>query len=84
MDGENVVREVVVSEGGVLHKATYFVENGIVHARIDEKTLLVQAGRTGAEDIVRALLVEHLTEQRLRRSTKEAWARLIEQRPRGK
>jgi hypothetical protein len=58
MQEESIVREIEISDGRQIHKASYFVESGVLHARIGEKTvsLAVFGGETSDEAVRRLLL----------------------------
>ncbi|MBW4653415.1 MAG: hypothetical protein KME20_10340 [Kaiparowitsia implicata GSE-PSE-MK54-09C] len=61
---ECLVQTVEVTHGSEFHRAAFYVENCVIHARIDHRNLLSPLGNVPAADTVRALLTEHLTQRR--------------------
>ena len=59
-DRQSVVLDVDVEHEGQTHRATYFVENDVVHARVGGKVLLSPLGGGDAQEKVRTLLLGHL------------------------
>jgi hypothetical protein len=60
MLAEHRIFETQVIHEGQVHKASYFVENGIIHASIDGQTTRAPVGRGPAEAIVKAVLLGKL------------------------
>lgn len=60
---ENVVLEVAVTHEGAEHKASYFIENGVIHANINGKNLRLPHGHVPVEQTVRAVLIGMLERQ---------------------
>jgi hypothetical protein len=58
---------------GEAHRATYFVENGMVHAEIGGRTMLAPAIAQAPADVVRTLLVGTLEQQRRRLRLVSSW-----------
>lgn len=57
----SVVLDVTVEHEGQIHEATYYVEHGVIHARIGDRVLLAPVvGEEDVEEIVRSLLRGHL------------------------
>ena len=59
-DRQSVVLDLDVEHEGQTHRATYFVENDVVHARVGGKVLLSPLGGGDAQEKVRTLLLGHL------------------------
>ncbi|MHA6692729.1 hypothetical protein [Devosia sp. A449] len=57
MQEEHIVRDLEVLDGSRTIKATYFVETGTIHARIDGRTLMLSVGVDTPEDTVRRLVL---------------------------
>jgi hypothetical protein len=60
MDLEGSVHAVSVQHGGIAHHASFFVEDGTIHATVDGRTVLLPLGHLSAADSVRALLLARL------------------------
>jgi hypothetical protein len=58
---------------GQSHSATYFVEDGMVHAEICGRTMLAPANAQAPEDVVRTLVVGKLEQQQRRRRLLSTW-----------
>lgn len=56
----SIVRDITVEFEGVEHKASYFVEHGIVHAHVGGRIVPTQLGERDAAELVRSLLLGHL------------------------
>ena len=61
---ECLVQIVEVAFDGTLHRASFFVEDGIVHALFGGRTMGFPIGTITAADTVKALLVQNLTQQK--------------------
>jgi hypothetical protein len=70
---ECLVQTVEVRHARDVHCATFYVENGIIHARIGDHTLLSPLGDVPAADTVRALLTEHLAQRSRVTNQAERW-----------
>lgn len=64
MIAENVVREVAVFHEGVEQKASYFVENDIIHANFHGKNMRLPRSRVPVEEMVKAVLIGMLVIRR--------------------
>lgn len=73
MRDENVVRDLIVSDGADSLKATYFIEQGIVHASIDGRTFLLPVGDAPSEESLRRLLVGQLRTRAWRERMSTFW-----------
>ena len=56
----SIVLDVQVEHEGDTHVASYFVEHGVVQARIGARVLLVPLLDGDADEMVKVLLREHL------------------------
>ncbi|MHA6693001.1 hypothetical protein [Devosia sp. A449] len=57
MQDEHIVRDLQVVDGGQTIKATYFIEAGTIHARIEGRSLVLPVGADTSEDTVRRLVL---------------------------
>lgn len=57
---QSVVLDVDVEHEGQTHRATYFVEGDVVHARVGGRVLASRLGGSDAQEKVRTLLMGHL------------------------
>jgi hypothetical protein len=73
MEQECLVQTVEITYASDVHCASFYVENGIIHAQIDDHTLLSPLGNVPAADTVRALLTEHLVQQRRVTNQAKRW-----------
>ena len=55
---------------GQVHKASYFVENGTIHANIDGQFTLLPVGRGPAETVVKSALLGKLGHDSRQRTIK--------------
>lgn len=60
---QSIVQTVEVAHGGDIHSANYFVEQGIIHARIGERILLSPVGKARPSETVKALLSGYLQQR---------------------
>lgn len=56
MQTEHIVIKTSIVQDGKEHSASYFVENGQIHAHVDGRTLLLPIGRVPPDETVRAVL----------------------------
>lgn len=56
MHTEHVVFEIKIEQDGERHTATYFVENGTIHAHIAGRTFLFPIGGKPPEEVLRKML----------------------------
>lgn len=75
MQEESIVRELEVSDGSQAHKATYYVENSVLHARIGEKMISLTIAGEASDEAVRRLLVGHMQTKAWRQRFAEKWRR---------
>lgn len=73
MEQKSQVLEVEVEHQGEIHRASYFVEGEVVHARIGGKVLRSPLGGGDAAEKVRALLTGHLLLQSRKARNAEIW-----------
>ena len=53
MQEESIVRDIEISDGRQVHKASYYVENGMLHARIGGKMISLGTGAETARVVER-------------------------------
>ncbi|WP_332700541.1 hypothetical protein [Devosia sp.] len=70
---ECLVQTVEVTHDGKIHRASYYVENNVIHARMDGHMMLSPLGNASAADTVKALLTEHLIQRRRVMSQAKRW-----------
>lgn len=73
MRQESVVQEVAIVDGGEIHKASYFVENGILHANVGGKIIRLHVDADQSEETVRRLLLGHVQTKAWRQRMAERW-----------
>lgn len=73
MSTEHVVLETQIEFAGAIHKAAYFVENGVIHADIDGKTMLLPVGQIPPDQTVQSMLRGHLFRLGTRSKRVAAW-----------
>lgn len=73
MEQKSQVLEVEVEHQGQIHRASYFVEGDVVHARIGGKVLRSPLGSGNAADTVRTLLAGHLLLQTRKTQNAKLW-----------
>ena len=71
---QSVVLEVEVEFEGQTHRATYFVEGDVVHARVGGRVLVSPLGGGDAEAKVRTLLLGHLQLETRKTRQSARWA----------
>ncbi|MCR6671999.1 hypothetical protein [Devosia ginsengisoli] len=74
MQEKSIVRELEVSDGLEAHKASYYVENGVLHAWIGEKMISLTMGVDASDEAVRRLLVGHIQTKAWRQRFADRWA----------
>lgn len=79
---ESIVLEARVEQDSQVHTATYFVEHGVVHARIGDRVRLVPLLGGDADEIVSAFLRSNLAtvarescQSIVRQHSTQAWSR---------
>lgn len=60
MQQQSIVLEAEVRHGGQTHKAAYFVEGDVIHARVGGRVLVAPLAGGDADERVRSLLLGHL------------------------
>ena len=75
MRDENVVRDLVVSDGPDRIRATYFIEQGILHASIEGRTFLLPVGSAPSDESLRQLLIGQLRMRAWRERMTRFWRR---------
>jgi hypothetical protein len=63
MEQYSQVLEVQIKHDGTAHRASYFVEEGTIHARIGERMMTVPLGPRPAADSVKTMLSGYLAQQ---------------------
>ena len=71
---ECLVQTVEVDFDGNIHSASFFVENGIIHALICGCTMLFPLGNMSAAETVKALLTQKVFQRQRAASQAEHWA----------
>ena len=70
----SIVLEVMVERDGRPYVAPYFVEHGVIHAKIGDRVLLAPLVGGTADEMVRALLCGHLDRlSRMSTLAQRAW-----------
>ncbi|MBE7734426.1 hypothetical protein [Devosia faecipullorum] len=73
MDQENVVQDVSVEIDGQIHTASYFVENGTIHANLGNQTYLLPIGPVPANEAVKSLIAGTLRRRGFRATLARKW-----------
>ncbi|QDZ11590.1 hypothetical protein [Devosia ginsengisoli] len=73
MQEESIVRDIEISDGRQVHKASYYVENGMLHARIGGKMISLVTGAETSDEAVRRLLSGHIQTKAWRQRLAERW-----------
>lgn len=73
MQEESIVREVEVSDGSQTHNARYYVERGVLHARIGDRMISLAVGTQTSDEAVRRLLAGHIQTRAWRRRLAARW-----------
>ena len=69
----SLVRDIEIEHEGVSHRATYFIEHGIIHARIGERLLSVPLSIGDPDATVANLLRGHLAQSARRERQASRW-----------
>ena len=72
---ESIVRDIEISVGQQVHKASYFVELGVLHANIGDKVIRLSVGTDTSDEAVRRLLIGHIQTKEWRRRMSEKWTK---------
>lgn len=75
MRQENVVQEVAIVDGGKTHKASYFVEYGILHANLGGRIVRLSIDTDQSEETVRRLLLGHIQTKAWKQRMAERWTK---------
>lgn len=75
MQQESIVREVAIVDAGEVHRASYFVENGTLHAHVGGRVIRLSIGADHSELTVRRLLAGHVQIKDWKRKMAERWAK---------
>ena len=78
MQEESIVREIEITDGNQVHKASYFVEFDVLHASIGDKVISLAMGVEKSEEAVRRLLVGHTQTKAWRERMAETWRRRLD------
>ena len=71
---ESIVLEARVERDGRLYAAPYFIEHGVIHAKIGSRVLLAPLVGGNADEMVQALLRGHLDRlSRMSALTQRVW-----------
>ena len=73
MQEEGIIREIEISDGSKTHKASYFVEHGVLHASVGDKVVRLAVGAHASEEAVRRLLLGHIQTKAWRQRMAERW-----------
>lgn len=73
MNSQLSVQVLDVPYRGQAHRTSYFVENGIIYAKIGDRTVLTPASIQSPEEIVRNLVIGKVEQQRRRLKLRSAW-----------
>jgi hypothetical protein len=63
MERQSQVLEVQVEHEGSVHRVSYFVENGTIHANIGGRLLAIPTGPRSASDTVKSLMFGYLSQR---------------------
>lgn len=63
MERQSQVLETQVEHDGSVHRVSYFIENGTIHASIGGRLLAVPTGPRSASDTVKSLLFGYLMQR---------------------
>jgi len=77
VDQENVVSTVEGVIDGVTHKASYFIDQSVIHAVINGKNYRSPIGPAGANATVKALLNAMVSEQNRKLNAALGWRRVL-------
>ena len=72
---ESIVRDIDLSDGEQVYRASYFIEFGVLHANIGGKVIRISAGTDPSDEAVRRLLLGHIQTRAGRRRMSEKWTK---------
>lgn len=75
MAREGLVQDVAVQLDGQTYQASYFVENGTIHAQLQDQTYLLPLGGEAAAQMVKSLLLEKVRRKGFRQALARKWFR---------
>lgn len=85
MHEESRVHKVEVTEQGTVYRADYYIENGIIVANLNGKTIRVPIGLTDPHKTVRALLAAHVQRGARLSNQRDEWtSEEVDVSPRGR
>lgn len=73
MEPQSQVFDIVVDVDGEAHKATYYVENNVIHAMINGRVMVSPVGVVPAAETVKSLLMGQLLQNRRRHDQRRQW-----------
>jgi hypothetical protein len=73
MQDEYIVRDLSISDGSCIIKASYFVEAGILHASVDGRNLISPVGDDGSKETVRRLIAGRIQTRKWRERATAHW-----------
>lgn len=73
MQEESIVREVEISDGSQTYSARYYVERGVLHARIGDRMISLTVGAQTSDEAVRRLLAGHIQTKTWRKRLAARW-----------
>jgi hypothetical protein len=73
MQQRSIVLEAEVRHAGQTHKAAYYVEGDVVHARVGNRVLVAPLSGGEADDRVKSLLLGHLISESRRAGHAARW-----------
>lgn len=73
MEREGLVQDVEIDVDGQTHRATYFIDNGTIHASVDSKIYLLPLGPGPASDTIKSLMAEKLRRKGFRETLARKW-----------
>ena len=74
MEMQSQVFDVEVEFDGEVHKAAYFVENDVIHARVEGKLIVSPLGAVPAAKTVKALITSQLLQMKRKHKQRVTWA----------
>lgn len=60
MQQEHVVRSIEIAIGDRVHKGSYYIERGMIHASVGGRTIRCRAGDDDSDEAMQTLLFEEL------------------------
>lgn len=75
MEMQSQVFDVEIEFDGQIHKAAYFVENDIIHAKVEGKLIVSPLGGVPASKTVKALITGQLLQMKRKHKQRVTWTR---------